>query len=112
MCLPILMMLVVGIFQFGWTQHTQSSIRFALTRAARTLMINPSTTEAQLQAQVDAQLRNTTNATVDIGLSTADTPQGRIATVSASYTSQFGVPSLATFSVPYQVSVKTPLRPI
>lgn len=112
LCLPILLIMVLGIFQFGWTQHTQSSIRFALTRAARVLMLNPDATEGQLQSMVTAQLQDTTSATVDISLTKTDTAQGRIATLSANYTSEFGIPSLAAFSIPYQVSVVTALRPI
>lgn len=111
-CLPILLAMMIGIFQFGWVQHTQSSIRFALARAARVLMINPNATEAELQSVVSAQLANTTKAVVDVNLVKADTAQGRIATVSASYTSNFGVPMVGSFSIPYEVSVVTALRPI
>ncbi len=110
LCAPVFMMLVFGIVQFGWTQHEFSSIRFAMERASRSLMINPNTTQSQLQTLVNGYLQGTTKTTVTVALSSATTAQGKIATVSTNYTAVFGAPQLASFSIPYNVTINVPLR--
>ena len=110
LCFPVFLMMLVGTIQFGWTQHEFSSIRYALQRASRSLILNPNTTEAALQAIVDSQLAPATQTQVDVSLSTVTNANGKFATLSATYTAQFGVPMLATFSVPYQVHITTALR--
>jgi Flp pilus assembly protein TadG len=110
MCAPIFLMLVVGVVQFGWTQHTFSTIRFALQQASRALVIDPNTSEATLQSMVDARLARGTNAQVDVSLVRNVTPNGTIATLNGAYVATFGVPGLASFRLPYQVTVSTLLR--
>ena len=50
LCVPVFLMMVFGIIQFGWTQHTFSSVRFGMERASRALMINPNLTQTAAQA--------------------------------------------------------------
>ena len=109
-CLPVLLTLVVGIFQFGWVQHTRSSIRFALEQAARKLVIEPDTTQAQIQTDVTSSLGKLTGGDITVSLVKTDTANGRIASLTAAYTSTFGIPGLATFSIPYNVNIITALR--
>jgi Flp pilus assembly protein TadG len=110
LCLPIFLMLVFGVIQFGWTQHTFSTIRYAMQQASRALVIDPNTTQAQLQSLVNARLSKATDATVTVSLAKTTTVNGPIATLQGSYTSTFGIPGLAAFSIPYNVTVTTPLR--
>lgn len=111
-CLPILLTLVVGIFQFGWTQHQVSSIRYAMQRASRALMLNPDLTEAQVQAMVTNRLSSTANIDVEVDLTKTTTANGRLATLETTYVAAFGVPNLLQFSIPFEMSVTTALRPI
>ena len=110
LCLPMFLMLVFGIIQFGWTQHTFSSIRYAMQQASRALVIDPNTTQATLQSLVNARLSKATNATVAVTLTKTTTANGLIATLQGSYTATVGVPTLAAISIPYNVTVTTPLR--
>ena len=111
-CLPILLTLVVGIFQFGWTQHQVSSIRYAMQRASRALMLNPDLTEAQVQTMVTSRLSSTANIDVEVDLTKTNTANGRLATLETTYVAAFGVPNLLQFSIPFEMSVTTALRPI
>ena len=111
-CLPILLTLVVGIFQFGWTQHQVSSIRYAMQRASRALMLNPDLTEAQVQAMVTNRLTSTANIDVEVDLTKTNTANGRLATLETTYVAAFGVPSLLQFRIPFEMRVTTALRPI
>ncbi len=112
LCLPLLLALVVGIFQFGWVQHTHSSIRFALEQGARKLVIDPNTPQADVQSFVTSKLAALTNANVTVSLVKTDTANGRVATLSAAYTSNFGIPGVASFSIPYNVTITTAIRSI
>ena len=111
-CLPILLTLVVGIFQFGWTQHQVSSIRYAMQRASRALMLNPDLTEAQVQTMVTSRLSSTANIDVEVDLTKTNTANGRLATLETAYVAAFGVPSLLQFHIPFEMRVTTALRPI
>lgn len=107
MALPIFAAMVLGVFEFGWTQHCLSSIRYAMEGAARDLMLDPSLTEAQLEARVKAKLQGVADPNVDVGLSFADGPAGKIATLTGAYERQIGAPMLPTLPVTYNVQVET-----
>jgi Flp pilus assembly protein TadG len=111
-CLPIFLAMVFGIIQFGLTQHDFSSVRYAMQEASRALVINPNLTQANLQALVDAELAGKTQADVTVSLAKNTTANGIIATLSTSYTAQFGVPMVATFSIPYNLTVTKTLPAI
>lgn len=108
--LPLLIVLIFGIFQFGLTQHTLSSIEYAMERASRRLMLDPTLSQADLQAAVTSDLDSLAKAQTTVVLTKTDTSNGRIATLSTRYRAVFGVPGLATFEIPYDVSVSTALR--
>ncbi|MFN3515233.1 MAG: TadE/TadG family type IV pilus assembly protein [Phenylobacterium sp.] len=108
--LPALLTLLFGIYQFGWTQHTLSSIRYAMDSAARGLLIDPTLTQSQLQAAVTSRLDELAAAKTTVSLTKTDTANGRIATLSTRYVAEFGVPGLAAFKIPFDVTVTTALR--
>jgi Flp pilus assembly protein TadG len=111
-CLPIFLAMVFGIIQFGLTQHDFSSVRYAMQEASRALVINPNLTQANLQALVDAELAGKTQADVTVSLAKNTTANGIIATISTSYTAQFGIPTVASFSIPYNLTVTKTLPKI
>ena len=102
--------MIIGVIQFGWTQHTLSSIRYAMQQASRALVIDPTLTQANLQALVDAKLARTTPAKVTVSLAKTTSASGPMATLSVSYVAAFGVPNVAAYRVPYQLSITTALR--
>lgn len=109
-CLPVFLAIVFGIIQFGLTQHDFSSVRYAMQTASRALVIDPDLNQAAIQALVDDQLAETTNAEVTVALDKTVTANGLIATLSATYVAQFGVPTVATFTIPYNLTVTKALR--
>jgi Flp pilus assembly protein TadG len=109
-CLPIFIAMLFGIIQFGMTQHDFSSVRYAMQSASRALVIDPNLNQSAVQALVDAQLQNITNADVTVALSKTTTANGIVATLSTTYVAQFGIPTVATFSIPYNLTVTKTLR--
>lgn len=109
-CLPILLIILFGVFEFGWVQHTRSSLRFTLEQASRKLVIDPDTTEAAVQAFVGDKFRTLALGDVQVSLVKSDTPTGRVASLSASFSSVFSIPLVGSFSIPHSVSVTRPIR--
>lgn len=109
MVLPLFAAMVFGIFEFGWTQHCLSSTRYAMETAARDLMLNPQLTEAQLETKVRSQLEGVADPAVEITLSVAEGPAGKIATLTGVYARDISVPLLPTFPIRHSVSVETAL---
>jgi Flp pilus assembly protein TadG len=109
-CLPVFLAIVFGIIQFGLTQHDFSSVRYAMQTASRALVIDPDLNQTTLQALVDAELAGKTNADVTVALNKTVTANGLIATLSATYVAEFGVPTVATFTIPYNLTVTKTLR--
>ena len=109
MVLPLFVVMVAGIFEFGWTQHCLSSTRYAMETVARDLMLDPTLTEAELEAKVRAHLEGTADPHVEVTLSIADGPAGKIATLTGLYVREIGVPMLPTFPMSHTVSVETAL---
>ncbi|TGS56657.1 pilus assembly protein, partial [Mesorhizobium sp. M1D.F.Ca.ET.183.01.1.1] len=47
---PVLIMLLFGIFAFGWSMNSNSSVRYTLEASARSLQLNNTMTQSQIQA--------------------------------------------------------------
>lgn len=110
LCLPLLAALLMGVFEFGWTQHCLSSVRFSLERAGRHLSVNPNATEAELTEIVEAQLQDLANDLVSVSLvREARGPTGETGVLTAVYQRSIGIPGLASIPVDYEASVETPI---
>lgn len=109
MALPLLVVMLMGAFEFGWTQHCLSSTRFALETAARDLMLNPSLTEAQLETRVRTQLTGKADPNVEVTLVINDTPAGDVARLTGTYVRNIEVPLLPVFPITHNVTVETSL---
>jgi len=107
---PVMIMLLLGIMQFGWMQHRLSSVRSAMERANRALLINPELTQAAAQAIVTNHLDATANTDVTITLTTETIAAGKVARLTALYVAEFGIPGLASFVVPYRINKTTVLK--
>lgn len=108
--LPVLATFLLGIFEFGWTQHCMSSVRFSLEKAGRHLSLHPDTTEDELTAIVSAHLEDLAEDLVDVTLvREARGPTGETAVLTATYQRDVGFPGVASFPVDYEASIETPV---
>lgn len=107
--LPVFIAMVIGLFQFGWTQHCTSSLRFALEQAGRSLMLNPSLTQSQLLSMVQSKLAVGADPNVTVELNIYGSGPNRTAVLTGGYTRTFGVPGMAVIPVNYSTAVTTPL---
>ena len=106
---PVFLALMVSIFQFGWAQHKLSSIRWAMEAASRDLQLTPTLTEAQMRTKVQTKLTGIADNNVTITM-TSDTVSGTtIKKLRGVYTTNVGVPYLATVPINWSTTVTTPI---
>lgn len=109
MVLPIFVAMVFGIIQFGWAQHCNSSLRFAMEKASRALLLNPTLSESDLQTMVQNTLTGVSDTNVTVHLQMNNTAAGKVANLTGVYSTVIGIPALASFPINYSTTVSTPL---
>jgi len=110
--LPVFVAMVLGLMQFGWAQHSASSVRTALEQASRALLLNPSLDQAALEAMVLAKLSPATASEVTVSLEMEAGSGGEtLARLTGVYVHEVGLPPFATFPINYSKTVLTPLPP-
>ncbi|MDO1558375.1 pilus assembly protein [Brevundimonas sp. 2R-24] len=96
--LPAFIALLMGLWEFGWTQHCISSVRFATQKASRAVLVNPDLSQTQVQAMVRQTLTDVADPSVTVTLATLTSgPTGRTARITSVYTREIGVPGVATW---------------
>lgn len=109
MTLPLLVIMLMGAFEFGWTQHCLSATRFALESTARDLLLDPDLTQAQVQTRVRDRLTGKADPNVNVTLQVTNTPAGKIAALTGTYVRNIEVPMLPAYPLTYNVRVETAL---
>ncbi len=108
--LPLLATLMMGVFEFGWTQHCMSSVRFSLEKAGRHLTLHPDSTEEELTQIVSDNLEDLAEDLVEVSLlREARGPTGETGVLTATYERDVGLPGVATFPVTFNATIETPI---
>lgn len=108
---PAFLIIVIGIFWYGWSMHNASSLTFALDHAGRALQIDPALSRTALQNLVDDKLGRTSDVSVTVNLEVgAEVNGAQLATISGSYARIIDMPFITP--VEYQITrqVTVPLR--
>lgn len=102
--------LLFGVFQLGLALHYGASVRWALETSARSLVITPTTTQADLRAQMLSNLANVPGAdSVAVTLATdTSNPNAKLYRASASYAYPLSVPFLPAYNLRFNSSVTVP----
>ncbi|MEZ2332591.1 TadE/TadG family type IV pilus assembly protein [Mesorhizobium sp. RCC_202] len=107
---PFLIMLLFGIFAFGWSMNAASSVRYALEASARSLQLNNTLTQSDIQAIATQKLRALGLQNVNVTIATDPASGGfRMAHVNASYAFVIGFPYFSDYPITYTTSVTVPL---
>lgn len=110
LCLPLLVVMLMGMFEFGWTQHCLSSVRFGLEKAGRYLSVHPQATEAELADIVAGHMDALADGLVGVALvREARGPTGETGVITASYRRDVGIPGLVTIPIDYEAAIETPI---
>ncbi|WP_246800943.1 pilus assembly protein [Mesorhizobium amorphae] len=102
MIAPVSVMLLFGIFAFGWSLNAESSVRFALERSTRALQMNNSLTQSDVQsiATQDLLILGVKDVVVTIVI---DAPNGgyRMAHPAANYDYVIAFPFFDQYPITY-----------
>jgi len=107
---PVLIMLLFGIFAFGWSMNSTSSVRYALEASARSLQLNNTLTQSDIQAVATQKLKALGLQNVNVTITT-DQPSGGfcMAHVKASYAFVISFPYFSDYPISYAAMVNVPL---
>ncbi|MDX8483213.1 pilus assembly protein [Mesorhizobium sp. VK24D] len=107
---PVLVMLLFGIFAFGWSMNADSSVRYALEASARSLQLNNTMTQPQIQAIATQKLQALGLQNVNVTITTDPASGGFcMAHVNASYAFVINFPYFSDFPISYATTVNVPL---
>ena len=107
---PVLIMLLFGIFAFGWSMNSVSSVRYALEASARSLQLNNTLTQADIQAVAKQKLQALGLQNVNVTIATDPASGGfRMAHVNASYAFVINFPYFSDYQINYTTAVTVPL---
>lgn len=107
---PFLIMILFGVFAFGWSMNTISSVRYALEASARSLQLNNTLKQADIQTIATQKLQALGMQNVSVTITT-DPPSGgfTMAHVNASYAFVISFPYFSDYPINYTTSVTVPL---
>ncbi|WP_292163792.1 TadE/TadG family type IV pilus assembly protein [Mesorhizobium sp.] len=107
---PFLMVLLFGIFAFGWALNAMSSVRYTLETSSRALQMKNSLTQSEIQAIATQKLlaMGLKNVNVTIAI---DPPSGgfRMAHLTARYAFVIEFPYFDQYPIHYATTVTVPL---
>lgn len=106
----VFFILLFGVFQLGLALHYGASVRWALETSARSLLITPTTSEADLRTQMLSLLSSvpgSNSVTVTLVTDTSN-PNAKIYRASSRYAYPLAVPLLPTYSLTFNASVAVP----
>ena len=107
---PFLIMILFGVFAFGWSMNTISSVRYALEASARSLQLNNTLTQSDIQAVATQKLQALGLQNVNVTITIDPASDGfRMAHVNASYAFVIGFPYFSDYPISYATSVTVPL---
>ncbi|MGE5149429.1 MAG: TadE/TadG family type IV pilus assembly protein [Rhodospirillaceae bacterium] len=102
--------LLFGVFELGYALYCGASVRWALETSARTLLLSPTTTQAQLKTAVISYLGdipNSSSVAVTLATDTSD-PTNKVMKATTAYSYPFSVPMLPSYTLQFNASVTVP----
>jgi Flp pilus assembly protein TadG len=108
--IPVFLTLLIGTFQVAWVMHCAATVRWSLESSARTLLLDPTITQDQLQAAVFSKLSgmvDTSKVTITLvtDTSTAGAPVLR---ASSAYTPTLSIPLVANWPLTLRTTTAVP----
>jgi Flp pilus assembly protein TadG len=107
---PFLVMLLFGIFAFGWSFNATSTVRYTLETSARALQLNNTLTQSQIQAIATQKLLALGLKNVVVTIATDPASGGfKMAHLTASYAFVIEFPYFDQYPINYATTVTVPL---
>ena len=110
--MPIFMTLVFGILNVGWAFYCGAEVRHAIERSTRMIIIDPDTTETEIQAAVlaDIHAANHDDVTVTMTTEAVGDSGGQVARLTWTYGYTIDAPFMEPAVLDFGSSMVVPLR--
>jgi len=109
---PVLIMMLIGIFNVGYAMYCGSAVRNAVQRSARVLVATPSTTAATLTQSAEAMLVDVPVNNLTLTITTEQvTAAEQIKRVSWTYNYDLWIPLINAQSLSFNSSMVVPMPP-
>ncbi|MER8492235.1 pilus assembly protein [Mesorhizobium australicum] len=107
---PFLVMLLFGIFAFGWSMNAVSSVRYTLETTSRSLQLQNTLSQAALQSIATQKLQALGLKDVNVTIAIDPVSGGfRMAHLTATYAFVIDFPYFNVFPINYATTVTVPL---
>jgi Flp pilus assembly protein TadG len=107
---PAFIALLFATFAVGWAVNAMSAVNFAAERAARSLQLQPTMTQAQITAAIKQEVAYLDNPNILITVSIDNlSGQHKLGRVEAKYGLVIDVPLLGSYPIEYTSAVTVPL---
>jgi Flp pilus assembly protein TadG len=107
---PFLIMLLLGIFAFGWSMNAVSSVRYTLETSARALQLRNTLTQAEIQTIATQKLLALGLRDVNVTIVVDPASGGfRMAHLTAAYALVIDFPYFSAYPINYATTVTVPL---
>jgi len=107
---PVLVVLLFGIFAFGWAMNAVSTVRYTLETSSRALQLNNTLTQSDIQAIATQKLVNMGLKNVVVTIATDPASGGfKMAHLTASYAFVIAFPYFDQYPINYSTTVTVPL---
>lgn len=107
---PFLIMLLFGIFAFGWAMHSVSTVRYTLETSSRSLQLHNTLTQADIQSIATQKLQALGLQDVNVTIAIDPASGGfRMAHLTATYALVINIPYFSALPINYATTVAVPL---
>ncbi|WP_296742734.1 TadE/TadG family type IV pilus assembly protein [Mesorhizobium sp.] len=107
---PLLIMLLFGVFAFGWSMNADSSVRYTLEASARSLQLNNTLSQSAIQSIATQKLQSLGLQNINVTIATDPASNGfRMAHVTATYSYVINFPYFSNYPINYSTTVNVPL---
>jgi Flp pilus assembly protein TadG len=108
--IPVFLTVLIGTFQVAWVMHCAATVRYSLESSARSLLLDPTITQDQLQTAVLAKLSGMVDTRrVTIALTTDTSTTGApVLRASSTYQPSLSIPFVASWPLTLRATTTVP----
>jgi Flp pilus assembly protein TadG len=107
---PVAVTCLVGMAELGWGLHLAATVRWTLEQEARTLLLNPNVTAAQLKTAMVhdmAGVANPQSLTVTLATDSSD-PNSKVINATSAFTYALWIPFVPTQTLNFTATTSVP----
>jgi Flp pilus assembly protein TadG len=108
--IPVAIVFLIGVFQIAWAMHVAATVRWALERDSRVLMMTPTTTADQLKTAMVTDMHGVANPqSLTVALATdSSNPASKIINATSTFSYPLWIPFVPTRTLNFTATTAVP----